>query len=133
VGIVLRGHNERVTAVRSFTRLGFLEPTTAEAVVTVLAVQFCKEMGVQNVILEGDAEVIIKALQAQGQNGSRYGQLVEDARLILGSLSSWKTTHVRRNTNGGACSLAKLATKNVMDRTWKDICDIVKVKQIALA
>lgn len=82
VGIVLRDHNERVTTVRSFTRLGFLEPTTAKAMVNVHAAQFCKEMGVHNAILEGDAEVIIKALQAEGQNGSRYGQLVEDARLI---------------------------------------------------
>jgi rhodanese-related sulfurtransferase len=58
----------------------------AEAVVVVQAARFCKEMGLNNVILEGDASAIIAALRETEPNASRYGHLIEEARMILNSL-----------------------------------------------
>jgi hypothetical protein len=75
---------------------------------------FSKEMGVHSVILERDAQIIILALQAKERNGSRNGQLVEDTRIIVDSLSSWKISHIHRNVNVTAHRLAKLATRNVI-------------------
>jgi hypothetical protein len=62
-----------------------------------------------------------------------YCQLVEDAKLILNSLSNRKSNHVRRNINGAAHILPKLATKNVIDEIPNCICDIVQADQIASA
>jgi hypothetical protein len=41
--------------------------------------------------------------------------------------------YVRRNINGAAHILAKLATKNVIDEIPDCICDIVQAEQIASA
>jgi hypothetical protein len=54
--------------------------------VVVQAARFCKEMGLNNVILEGDASAIIAALRETEPNASRYGHLIEEARMILNSL-----------------------------------------------
>jgi hypothetical protein len=62
-----------------------------------------------------------------------YCQLVKDAKLILNSLSNWKSNHVHRNINGAAHILAKLASKNVIDEIPDCICDIVQAEQIASA
>ncbi|XP_059458381.1 uncharacterized protein LOC132187978 [Corylus avellana] len=94
VGLILRDHDRRVFAAGSFTQMGWLDPTTVEERAIVRATQFCKEMDVSNVIIEGDAHTIIRAVQPGGQNGSRYGQLVEDAKLILNSLPNRKPNHV---------------------------------------
>jgi hypothetical protein len=69
-----------------FTQKGWLDPTTAEAMPTIRAAQLCKEMNVRNVIIGGDAQTIIRALPARDKDGSRYGQLVEDGKLIFNFL-----------------------------------------------
>ena len=45
-------------------------------------------------------------------------------------MSGWKATHARREANGAAHVLARLATRNIIDQTWMlstpdCICDIV--------
>jgi hypothetical protein len=92
--------------------------------------------GSEQLIIEGDVETIIMALHDEEHNGSRYGHLIEDAKLILNSLSNWKPNLVHRNINVVAHLLAKLATQSVIDRIWRDeisncICDIVQAEQIA--
>jgi ribonuclease HI len=62
-GLIIRDSAEKPFAVRSFTKRGCLDSTTAEAMVVVQAAHFCKEMGVNNVIVEGDASTIITALR----------------------------------------------------------------------
>jgi hypothetical protein len=84
--------------------------------VVVQAALFCKEIGVNNVIVEGDASTIIKALQEEEPNGSRYGHFIEEARMIFNSLPNWQPNHVRRSLNGVVHCLAKLATKSVIDK-----------------
>ncbi|XP_059446658.1 uncharacterized protein LOC132178227 [Corylus avellana] len=138
VGLILIDHDGGVLATGSFTKKGWLDPTTVEVMATIRAAQFCKEMDVSNVLIEGDAQKIIQALQNGDQNGSRYGQLVEDAKLILTSLMNWKPNYVRRNVNGAAHILAKMATRHIVDCVWRDgildcICDIIQAEQIASA
>jgi hypothetical protein len=65
VGIVIRDHKGRLVAARCFSFVGNLGPTAAKALgvyhVTVLSV----EMGVQNVILEGDAKTVVQAVNSR--------------------------------------------------------------------
>ena len=109
---------------------GWLDPTTAEAMATIKAIKLCKELDVENVIIEGDAQAIIQALQGRDQNGNRYGQLVKDAKLILNSLLNWQPNHICRNLNGEVFRLAKLVTRHIINRIWRNkipncICDII--------
>lgn len=54
IGIVVRDHEKYVHAVRSMTILGHLEPVAAKALAAFNASLFCKELGLYNIILEGD-------------------------------------------------------------------------------
>jgi hypothetical protein len=56
-------------------------------------------------------------------------------RMMLRNVSSWRAVHVRMSANGAAHGLAKLTTRNVIDRIWTSsipncICDIVLQDQI---
>ena len=53
-----------------------MEPTAAEALAMIQGARLCKE-------LEGDAQVIISAIQNGGQLGSRWGRLVDDVHTTI--------------------------------------------------
>lgn len=132
MGVLIRDHIGKVKAARSTTRLGCFEPAVAEVLVLLHRLLFCKEIGIQNVMVEGDAQVVITALQEDTPTRARFGHIVDDMKMVLQDVSSWQASHVRRDA---AYSLAKLATRNVIDRTWMNttlecicpefICDIV--------
>ena len=48
----------------------------------------------------------------------RYGQIIEDARLVLESLRNWNIRHVKREANFVAHGLAKIAIRILMDNIW---------------
>jgi hypothetical protein len=63
--IVVRGHEEYVHRARSMTRLEHLELIAAEALHVSF---FYKESGLHNIILEGDALQVIKAVSSNVYN-----------------------------------------------------------------
>lgn len=130
MGVILRNHTGQVMAARSSTKMGFFEPAVAEAMSLLHGIFLCKELGVQNLIVEGDAQTVIKALQEGSHTGARFGHIVDDMRLALQEMIRWRAVHARREANGAAHSLARLASRNVIDRTWINsvpecICDTV--------
>jgi ribonuclease HI len=52
----------------------------AEALATLHAVIFAKELGFSNVIFEGDALIVVKAVNSKEPCESNYGHLVEDVK-----------------------------------------------------
>ena len=59
------------------------EPLIGEALGALYAAEFGRDVGVQDVILEGDSPIVIKALQSVTENLSPYGHFIEDTRLLL--------------------------------------------------
>lgn len=117
----------------SRSRQGYLEPTTAEAMAVFFAVQLCQECGVQKLIVEGDAQTVINDLKREEEHGNRFGHIIDDTKLLLGSFIDWQANHVRRMLNTAAHRLAKMASKAVIDKCWRDgipecICYIVHVE-----
>jgi hypothetical protein len=53
-------------------------------------------MGFQRIIMEGDALVIVKALNSDGDCPENFASLIEDTRLLLNCFSSWRVNFVRR-------------------------------------
>jgi ribonuclease HI len=82
-------------------------PAIAEATAALRAAILCHDLGLNKVILEGDALQIVQALNREGPHWSSYGHLTEEARGMLSSLHSWKVVHVRRQYNEVAHVLAK--------------------------
>ena len=62
-GLIIRDRVGKPFAARSFMKRGCLDLITAKVMVVVQAARFCKETGVDNMIVEGDASTIITALQ----------------------------------------------------------------------
>ena len=57
-----------------------------EVLATRRAVQFIMELGITQIIFEGDSEIVYKALKAGDVGQSSIGQFVKDIMSIVGSL-----------------------------------------------
>lgn len=73
------------------------------------AVEFDSEIGIGSAIVEGDSEIIVKALRNRDNGLISYGPLINDVSLFLGLFSEFSYSHIRRDGNKVAYSLAKLA------------------------
>jgi ribonuclease HI len=54
-----------------------------EALASYQAVNFCKELGLSSIILEGDAQVIVSGINTSNRNWSKLGHIIEDIRIVL--------------------------------------------------
>lgn len=118
LGVVIRDHLGQMYASKSQTRHGYLEPVAAEAMAALLASLLCCEMRLQQVMLEGDAKVIVDAVNARETVWTRWGHLVEDILQTLQAVGGWKMGYVRREANNAAHVLARLAAKQNMNNEW---------------
>jgi hypothetical protein len=57
--------------------------------------------------LEGYVFFVVQALRKEEKDLCRYGQLIDDTRVMLNSLQTWKVNHVRNEVNVVAHRLAK--------------------------
>lgn len=68
VGVIVRDHNGKVRAARSFTKRGVLKPKTGETIASYHAAQLCNFMGLQKVILEGDTKLVVEDVNGKDSN-----------------------------------------------------------------
>jgi hypothetical protein len=99
--------------------VGNLDPTAAEALGAYHAVVLSVEVGVQNLMLEGDAKTVVNEVNSQESHTCRHGHLAEDIKILLRSFSNWEYCYVSRQSNGVAHGLAKLACRQIIEKTWR--------------
>jgi ribonuclease HI len=137
VGIIIRDAEGKVTAARSLTVQSKPTPVVGEAIGAFYAADFGRDIGVQNVILEGDSLIVVKALQTEAENLSLYGHFIDDTRLLLRQFRTAEIQHVKRQANQAAHGLAKEAVKDCIDNIWMEdsppcISDIIDLERLAL-
>jgi hypothetical protein len=110
-GLIMRDHEGKFIAAKSIMRMGLWDSAASEALEAYFGVILGQEIGVQKMILEGDAKQIIDAIQEKDKQDSMIGHLIDDVRLSLENIPEWKVDHVYRETNRVAHGLAKLALK----------------------
>jgi len=71
------------------------------------ALEFAVELAFDHIILEGDSEILHKALLAKGRNFTPYGHLVQDILYLSSFFLAFKTSLVRHLGNKLAHSLAR--------------------------
>ena len=76
-------------------------------------------VGVSNLVIEGDSQVVILVAQKRDASSSRFGHLIDNIVTVMSSSPCWQIGHVRRDSNRAAHSLAKAGLKNVIDRKWE--------------
>lgn len=79
------------------------------------AVELCHDLGIYDIILEGDSLVVVKAIKEASSSWVVFGQIMDNIQLVLQSLRSWNIGHVKREANSVARTLAKEATKTTLD------------------
>jgi hypothetical protein len=97
-------------------------------------VNFSRELGFYKIILEGDALQIMQALKNESSNWYIYDHLIEETRGVLQNMQKWKVHHVKRNLNGAAHQLAKVALSMrdahvCLEETPHCIYDIIVVER----
>lgn len=71
----------------------------AEAVASIKALEFARDLGMRNVILEGDALGVIAAINGHSPDFSTIGNIIQDARDQCGEFQSCQIQHVPRQAN----------------------------------
>jgi ribonuclease HI len=108
-----------------------MDPTSGEAMASYQAAKLCQELGLQTVILEGDAEVVVKGVNSKERLRNRYGHIIQGTWTVLRTIPKWTYQHVNRKANTAAHTMTHLAIKTFLERTWVGdmlscICDIIE-------
>ncbi|XP_042964529.1 uncharacterized protein LOC122298728 [Carya illinoinensis] len=118
IGVVVRDEEREVLASLCKVVDCLHDPSVGEALALKRAVQFCDELGFSNVVLEGDAQVIVKAANNREELYTAYGNVMEEVRGFLKMRESWKIQFIHREANNVAHILAKNAFNYTTERVW---------------
>ena len=111
--------------------LGHLE---AEARVAEEGIALARDLGLSEVVIEGDAKIVMSALANSDplHTPSSIQKLMKGAKFKLQAFKSWQTRHVHRSCNVAAHMLAKHAY-NVLDSLiWVEDTPLMISIQICL-
>jgi ribonuclease HI len=120
LGVIVRNHEGDALAMISETMGSSTDPVTAEALAARRAVEVSHMLGLRKIILEGDALQIVQALQSTDGGKYSYGLLIEDMQQLLRRFSEFSVQFVRREANGAAHKLARLALSMGENKFWRD-------------
>ncbi|XP_075662879.1 uncharacterized protein LOC142632326 [Castanea sativa] len=109
VGVIVRNREGLVIAAMSEKIPQLLQPTEIEAMAAIRALEFAREVGISEAVLEGDSLLVIKALTSKDVGLAPFGLLIQDAYKFTSTFSLLSYSHTKREGNQVAHDLAKLA------------------------
>ncbi|XP_038695493.1 uncharacterized protein LOC119992773 [Tripterygium wilfordii] len=117
-GVILRDICGDVMACSTMVRRSLIDPTLAEAMAALYAVQLSLELGFRHIILEGDSSVIVAAIKGEELNLTSWRSVILEIRRLLLNFSGWSVSLVRREANASAHALAKISFQFHEARVW---------------
>ena len=95
--------------VKGFARsIGFTTSITAKFWALRDGLLLADQIGVQNLVIELDAKVLVELVQSETTFNAFYSSLLADCRSLLGRFQHYKVQHVFHEVNRVADALAKL-------------------------
>ncbi|XP_042972840.1 uncharacterized protein LOC122304646 [Carya illinoinensis] len=85
------------------------DPYLAEACATLHAILLGSNIGLRNIILEGDALNVVNAINGVGEHWGQAGIVIADIQEILNCFNAWSVAFSHRSTNQVAHVLARNA------------------------
>ena len=120
--MVVRNCNGEVIASLMLQLEQAFQPLEVEAIAACRAVEFGSEIGVDCAIVEGDSEVLVKALRNTDNGLTPIAPLINDVSLFSSLYSELSYSHIKRDGNKVAHSLARLALITPGCTVWmKDV------------
>ena len=86
---------------------------TMEALACRRAVLFAKEIGLSDVIFEGEFAEVIQAIIQENSDHLDFGHIIDNIRIFASDLNSFQFCHVKRNCNVVVDALAKRAKNSL--------------------
>ena len=120
IGVVLRNERGLVLASLSQNIPQVCKPLDIETLASSRALKFAADLGFNKVVLEGDCEVLMKALKGGDQFLSTAGLLMDDIRYDANLFYQLHYSHVRREGNIVAHSLAIYALEITDFIAWME-------------
>jgi ribonuclease HI len=137
IGVLVRDATGAIIATLSKNVKVFQDPTTVEAMGALCAVEFSRDVGIQDIFIEGDSKLVIQGINSSSSEFCQYGHIVEDIKKVLRTYRKWEAGFVRQEVNLVAHGLAKVAINEGWDIIWLEetpnvIRDIVFLEHFAL-
>ena len=110
IGVVIRDNTRMVIAMLSQKVHGTHTAEMIEALAARRAVIFAKEVGIDDVEFEGDAETVIYDLSSNDPLHTPYGLVLEDAKALIQEFQHFALSHTHRSGNSVAHALARIAS-----------------------
>lgn len=120
LGIIARDSGGNVVLTKSKTLVHDWAPGLCEARAALEAITTAKEEGWSKVIVEGDAQVIIRALQQVSKRKGQVQLFIDDAIALYSCFDSISFMFCFRECNYAAHRLAKWAVNQFCDEVWHD-------------
>ena len=120
LGVVIRNQDGLVMA--SLSEVTPLPSTVieVETLAARRAVEFALELGFENIILEGDSEILIKILNSSNRSLAPFGHIINDINFLASRFACFSATHVKRHCNRVAHSLARRALSFYPLSVWME-------------
>ena len=120
LGVVIRDRQGLVVASMATRIPQQLQPVEIEAMAASKALEFARELGIAEAVLEGDSQVVIMALNSKSPVLAPYGSLVQDSLSLSNSFSKLSYSHTKREGNIVAHNLAKLVVNLTNCVIWME-------------
>lgn len=98
-------------------------PTTVaqvEAMAARKAVELALEIGLANVIIEGDSDIVYRELNSTDPSLALHGHVIQDIRCLASFFVKHSSTHVCRQRNNVAHVLARWAINSPNLTVWME-------------
>lgn len=92
----MRNENGEVLACACYKKPPVLDSALAKTVALWHAIELYNDLGFNGVVLEGDTQVVVKAVNSENKDLSSSGHIVEDIKAILKGRNAWKVQCRRR-------------------------------------
>ena len=86
-----------------------LQPTEIKALAAYKAVGFARELGLSQVVLEGDSSIVMSTLNSSYPGLAPFGLLVQGTLNVATGFSKLSYSHTKKEGNSVAHNLAQLA------------------------
>lgn len=108
LGMVLRDGNGQFLAARTIMVPGLLSVDIGEAMGFMEALSWIKEMRSGKTIIEGDAKIVIDAINSNDISRSSFGDYIEMCKSIIRETPNYSIAFVRRNVNSMTHAFARV-------------------------
>lgn len=119
IGVVVRDEKGKMVIAKSSLKMGGLDPLSAEAYAMLVGLRSAIDFGLNNLWVESDSQLLVKAINEGGLDFAPQGSLLNDIRLSLERLMIRGVIFAPRSKNKVAHNLVAYALNSNMDNFWE--------------